>query len=203
MEHGNDKTRGELKPAEEKRAESPAQSSVKVPLRIKSGSYDDEHLTITTSCNERKIPWSDIHYICLGCIEETLGGSEAPKSGMRNVIRKLLFGDKQEDRAKKQTRVQYILDIFVDNHEAAFRFDSVNINYKSFLGEVSYISFHNFKRLFQMIVDRAQKSHFNRSAVALLKKRQDKVHRYSTVYDFELDCQRRGFILAGRYTGPR
>jgi len=189
MEHGKDAPGGELEPALERKSESSGPLSVKVPIRIKSGSFDGEYLHIITSCDERKIPWSHINYICLGCIEETVGGSEAPKSGMRNVIRKLLFGDKQDDRAKKQTRLQYILDIFVENNEAAFRFDSVNINYKSFLGDVSYISFHNFKRLFQIIVEGAKKSHFNRSAIALLKKRQDRVHRYPSVYDFELDCQ--------------
>jgi hypothetical protein len=191
MENKDDEVRvqREFAVIRDSKKDSTEHFSVKVPIRIKSGSFSQEYLSIVTSCDERKIPWSHLRFVCLGCVEEALGGSEAPKSNMRSVIRKLLFGDNKDDRAKRQTRVQYILDLFVENSETAFRFDSVNINYKSFLGDVSYISFHNFKRLFQKIVDQARDSYFNRSAIALLRKRQDKIYHYASVYDFELDCQ--------------
>ncbi|MDQ7822155.1 MAG: hypothetical protein RDV48_05105 [Candidatus Eremiobacteraeota bacterium] len=164
----------------------------KIPVRIKSGFFTEENLHIITQCEEKDIPLSQIEYVCLGAIEELVGGAEAPKSNVRSVIRKFLFGEKTEDEHVKPTkRTLFIVDIYVKGLDAAYRFDSSNINYKSFLGEVSYISFHNFKRLFKTLVDHTKESFFNKSAVALLMKRQDKITRYPSVYDFELECQNR------------
>ncbi|MHC9540894.1 MAG: hypothetical protein AB9903_15425 [Vulcanimicrobiota bacterium] len=171
-------------------AESGSSYSLKIPIRIKSGSVDDEAIHIITSCESRNIPWGSVEYICLGAIDERIGASDGPKSNMRNVIRKLFFGEKtQDDNAKPDMRTQYILDIYVKDQDAAYRFDSTNINYKAFLGEVSYVSFLNFKKLVKLISDHARNSYFNRSLLALLMKKNDKVHHFNSVYDFELECQ--------------
>lgn len=162
----------------------------KIPVRIKSGCFKENCLSITTGCEELNIDWASVEYICLGVIDEDAGGGDAPKSNMRNMIRKLFFGDKpQDEQTKPQKKTQYILDIYAKDRACAYRFDSTNINYKAFLEEVSYISLHNFKRLLQALSEHARESYFNRSAVALLIKRQDKCHRYASVTDFELDCQ--------------
>jgi ankyrin repeat protein len=170
--------------------ESGSSYSLKIPIRIKSGSINDEALQIVTSTENRNIPWGAVEYICLGAIDECISASDGPKSNMRNVIRKLFFGEKtQDDSAKPAMRTQFILDIYVRDQEAAYRFDSTNINYKAFLGDVSYVSFLNFKKLVKLITDHARNSYFNRSLLALLQKKNDKVHHYNSFYDFELECQ--------------
>jgi hypothetical protein len=162
----------------------------KIPQRIKSGRFTSEYLQIVTASGEIDIPLSSIQYICLGLIEEPILSDDGPKSNMRNAIRKLFFGEKpQDDNHKQALRKLYIVDIYVEGQEAAYRMDSSSINYKTFLGEVSYISQHNFKRLFGMIVDHGKNSRFNRSAVAFHIKKQDRVHTFNSICDFEMDCQ--------------
>ncbi len=164
--------------------------TLKIPIRTKSGSINDEALHIITSCESKIIPWSSIEYICLGAIDDRVAAADGPKSNMRSVIRKLFFGEKmQDDSAKPAIRTQYILDIYIKDREAAYRFDSSTINYKAFLGEVSYVSFLNFKKLVKLIADRARDSYFNRSLLSLLMKKNDRVHHYGSSYDFELECQ--------------
>jgi len=171
-------------------AESGSSYSLKIPIRIKSGAVNDEALHVITSYESRNIPWGAIEYICLGAIDERISASDGPKSNMRNVIRKLFFGEKtQDDSGKPDMRTQFILDIYVKDQDAAYRFDSTNINYKAFLGEVSYVSFLNFKKLVKLISEHARNSYFNRSLLALLMKKNDKVHHFNSIYDFELECQ--------------
>lgn len=163
----------------------------KLPVRVKSGAMTDDCLHIITSCDEKDIEWASIEYICLGAIDEATRGTEAPKSNMRKVFSKIFFGEQSKDEIEKAPmRTSYVIDIYTKNQECAFRLDSSNINYKSFLEDVSYMSFHNFKILLQKLVDNAKNSYFNKSAIALLLRKKDKIQRYSSIYDFELDTQR-------------
>jgi len=161
----------------------------KVPVRIKSGHIEDEHIVAEAGGEFQKIPFESIEYICLGIIDEKLTTSDPPKSNMRNMIQGFFGGGDKSDKETKiqpTSRTTYILDIYVKNIPAPFRIDASSINYKGFIKKVTYISADNFKMLVHNICSKSENCRFNNALVTFLTKRKEKPQIFTSKNEFEL-----------------
>lgn len=166
----------------------------KIPVRIKSGRFEDDMLVVETSGEPQGIPFESIEYICLGIIEEKLTTSDPPKSNMRNMIQGLFGGGDKADKNKKiqpSSRTTHILDIYVKDLQAPFRIDASSVNYKEFLGKVSYISANNFRLLLTNICALAEQSRFNNPIGVFLNNRKEKPQIFESRNEFELVSSRK------------
>jgi hypothetical protein len=162
--------------------------SSSLPMRVRSGSFLSDHFVIETSQEVFEIPWDKIELLALGIVEEEVGETEGPKSGMRNFIRKVFFGDETSQKGtKKQMREVYLLDMYVGKLDVPFRFESTSINYRKLLKEAGYVSFQNFMNLAQSIARHCTASRFDASCFEFLSGRKDLARRYGSVYDFDLE----------------
>jgi len=167
-----------------------------LPTRVKAGEFTPTSLAMETSTGRVVIPWQQVELITLGVIEEGLG-EKTSRSGVRNMVRKLLFGESsQEQQQKPRIRETWLLDVYTVDNPSAYRFDSGMVNYRSFLGQVSYSSAQNFLRLAARLVSSASDSRLDASVMALLSGQRDRIRRYGAVYDYELESAQQRARLA-------
>lgn len=159
-----------------------------IPLaqRVRTGAFEDSALNLEGGV----VPYSEIEYIALGVIHHNLGNMEPPKGMMRQVVGKIMG---KNDRAEsKASRVQEstFLDLYSSAHDAPFRLEAANVNYRAFLGkDAQYISRHNFYRLVVWLARRCSQARVNDGLRAFLERRREGVKTYGAVYDFELETQ--------------
>lgn len=156
-----------------------------LPTRVRDGSFQEGHL----DAGGEAIPWSSVRRISLGIIEQMVKDSELKKGPLRKMMQKVTGGEdtsSAKDRAK-QVREVYILDLFTDLQDQPFRFEAGNINYKSFLDKVGYVSHHNFYRFCVHLARRTPHAQVTQSTVAFLNKRREKVARFQDFHDYELE----------------
>jgi len=159
-----------------------------LPLRVRAGAFHDDHFAIETSQEVFEIPWDKVTLLTMGIIEEDVADVDGPRSGMRNFVRKMFFGeDSGQNAVKKQVREVYLLDLYVERMDTPFRIESTSINYRRLLPEAGYVSFQNFLSLAQLIAGRCRMSRFDCSCFDFLGGRRDQVRRYASVYDFDLE----------------
>jgi len=162
----------------------------KIPLRVKAGRITEDCLCLEIADEMVEIPWENIQLLTLGVIEQQVGLGELPRSIIRNIVRSLLFGEKVNEEVKtKEVRKIYLLDIFVEGQESAFRVDSSFINYRSFFPRVIHISIQNFKKLLNLFASRAKASRLALSLVAFICSRMDEVKKFNSVYDYEIELE--------------
>ncbi len=156
-----------------------------LPIRVRDGSFTQTYL----DASGEKIPWTSVRRIALGIIEQMVKDSELKKGALRQMVQKVTGGEDSssaKDRAK-QVREVYILDVFTDLQDQPFRFEAGNINYKSFLDKVGYVSHHNFFRFCVHLTRHVPHALVTNSLIALLGKRRDRVARFQDFHDFELE----------------
>ncbi len=156
-----------------------------LPTRIRDGSFEDAYL----NAGGEQIPWTSIRCISLGIIEQMVKDSELKKGPLRKMVQKVTGGEDNnsaKDRAK-QVREVYLLDLFTDLQDQPFRFEAGNINYKSYLDKVGYVSHHNFFRFCVHLARRVPHARVTQSTVAFLNKRRDRVARFQDFHDYELE----------------
>lgn len=156
-----------------------------LPTRVRDGSFQEAHLEVSGQL----VPWTSVKRISLGIIEQMVKDSELKKGPLRQMMQKVTGGEdtsSAKDRAK-QVREVYILDLFTDLQDQPFRFEAGNINYKSFLDKVGYVSHHNFFRFCVHLARRVPHAEVTESTVAFLNKRRDKVARFQDFHDYELE----------------
>lgn len=159
-----------------------------LPVRVKSGEFSGQTMSLETAGGRVSLRWDQVQFIALGIIEDSVGDQEAARSGLRSMIRKLFFGESTSNQSRaRQVRETYLLDVYAAEQPAAYRFDGTNVNYRSFLGDVSYISSQNFQRLTARIVSDAVECRLDASAAAYMTGHREKVRRFPNVYDFELE----------------
>ena len=162
---------------------------IPVPIRVKSGSMDDNKLVVHTSSTTREINWENIELISLGVIKERLR-DDVPKSQVRIMIRGLFFGESTKNRSKEAPhRLTYLLDIYIKDEESPLRIDHTVVNYRSFLNECGYSSQENFRSLARKLVEYAKNTKIDPNLVNFITRAKEGVTKYKTVYDFELECQ--------------
>lgn len=161
-----------------------------LPLRIKSGSFEKQCFSIETAGEIFEIPWENIELLTLGVVEEDVGNPQGPKSGLRNLIRKVFFGEETSQNAlKRAVREVYLIDVFVKELATPFRIESTSVNYRKLLPEAGFVSFLNFLELVKVISRRAVAARVDASCFALMKGRRENVRRYPAIYDFDLESQ--------------
>ena len=159
--------------------------STPLPVRIRDGSFSESHL----NAGGEQIPWTSVRRMSLGIIEQMVKDSELKKGPLRQMVQKVTGGEDNnsaKDRAK-QVREVYILDVFTDIQDQPFRFEAGNINYKSFLDKVGYVSHHNFFRFCVHLSRRLPHILVTNSVVAFLGKRRERVARFQDFHDYELE----------------
>lgn len=171
---------------EEKVTRSYARSTP-LPTRVRSGQMEKDCLLLEAV----EVPWQDIELITLGVIDQIVRDADAPKTTMQKMMGKVMGkeDDKKSSRGQKEVREVYLLDLYVKGHPGAFRIDSGNLNYRSFLDEVGYVSLHNFYRFCVRLVRGASGTRVDDSMVAFLNRRREAVRHYNAVYDYELEAQ--------------
>jgi hypothetical protein len=156
-----------------------------LPSRVRDGSFEEDHLLAAGE----QIPYESIKYLALGVIDQMVKAAELKKGPLRQMVKKVTGGEDQDsakDRAK-QTRQIYILDVFTDLQEQPYRFAGSNVNYKSFLDKVGYVSHHNFFRFCVHFARKVPHAVCTASTAAFLAKRRDKVAHFNDFHDFELE----------------
>jgi hypothetical protein len=166
--------------------------AVPLPFRVRTGAIEPEGLTLEGNL----LPWETIQYMALGLLHHSLGSMEPPKTMVRQVFSKLTNKEDTSVRKVAQYQEAWLLDIYGAPNDPPYRLDSVNINYRSFLGrDVAMISMHNFYRLVVRIAREATLARVNQAAKSLIKRRRDQIRPVGAIYDFETDCQNELFVL--------
>lgn len=173
--------------------------SLPLPFRVKSGQIRDDVLVLETSSEVVEVPWADIRMVALGMIlerveqaasayESTLifGSMEKMMGGVGRMVK---GGGGRDDSKITGMREIHLIDLYVAGRQEPFRLDSAHVNYKAFLGQISYVSFQNFFRLVHALASHARSARFNEPLVHFLARRRDRLHRFHAVYDFEVDIQ--------------
>lgn len=156
-----------------------------LPTRIRDGSFGDDQLL----AGGEPVPYSSIKYLALGIIDQMIKDSELKKGPLQKMVKKVTGGedgDSAKDRARVTTEV-YILDVFTDLQDQPFRFAAGNVNYKSFLDRVGYVSHHNFFRFCVHFARKVPHAFATESLAAFLAKRRDRVAHFDDFHDFELE----------------
>lgn len=158
-----------------------------LPFRVREGCFEEDVLILENI----EIPWEDISLLSLAIIEWEVKAAEGPQTMVQKMIGKSLMGREEEKGAGKgrQTSDIYILDIFVEGYDQAFRVDSANLNYRQFLDEIGYISLHNFYKFIVKLCRGAVNARVDPSIVAFLARKRHEIRRYGATYDFELEVQ--------------
>lgn len=156
-----------------------------LPSRVRDGSFEENHLV----AGGEEVPYDTIEYLALGVIDQMVKASELKKGPLRKMVKKVTGGeenDSAKDRAA-QTRQIYILDVFTSVQDQPYRFAASNVNYKSFLDKVTYVSMHNFFRFVVHFARRVPEATVTASTAAFIAKKRDKVAHYDDFHDFELE----------------
>lgn len=159
---------------------------IPLALRVRSGAFLENGLNLEGA----QVEWGDIEYISLGVIRHSLGSMEPPKGMMRQVVGKIMGKNERSDSKAPRFQESMFLDLYSSRHDAPFRFEAANINYRSFLGkEALYISQHNFYRLCVRIARNSERAAVNDNAYHYLLRRRDMVRHHAAIYDYELESQ--------------
>jgi hypothetical protein len=156
-----------------------------LPTRVRDGSFHEDHL----DAGGEQIPWSSVKYVALGVIDQMVKDSELKKGPLRKMMQKVVGGEDSssaKDRAK-QVREVFLLDVFTDLQDQPFRFEAGNINYKSFLDRVGYVSHHNFFRFCVHLARKVPHVTITQSLASFLGKRRDRVAHFADFHDYELE----------------
>ena len=135
------------------------------------------------------MPWESVSFLAMGIIDQMVRDSELKKGPLQKMVKKVTGGedsDSAKDRAKTVREI-YILDVFTDVQEQPFRFAGGNINYKSFLDKVGYVSHHNFFRFCVHFARRVPHAKCTTSTEAFLAKKRERVAHFNDFHDFEME----------------
>jgi len=158
-----------------------------LPSRVRDGSFEEEHLV----AGGEQVPYQDIEYLALGVIDQMVRDSELKKGPLQKMVKKVTGGeesDSAKDRAK-QVREVFILDVFTKDRQQPFRFAGGNINYRSFLDNVGYVSHHNFYRFCVHLARKVPHATITASLASFLARQREKVAHFNDFHDFELEVQ--------------
>ncbi|MGI5842964.1 MAG: hypothetical protein ACOX9B_02095 [Candidatus Xenobium sp.] len=162
--------------------------SLPLPMRVKTGSFHEENLVVETAQDILEIPWENVRLVALGAIlehRETDTDAYNIEKMMGGVSRMLRGGvDKSKVISKHES---FFLDLYVQGLSEPLRFDAALVNYRSFLGRVSYASFQNFFRLVHGIATRATTARYTPGAGHFLARRRDHLHFFHALHEFEID----------------
>lgn len=159
--------------------------SLPLPLRVKSGKITPEKLIIATAAEDIEIPWCKIKFVSVGLIAEK-SEVDAKPFQFQKIMTGLMKG---HEAAKDDKIVSFrevnLMDIFADGMDEPIRIDSSSVNYKSFLGKMSYTSFQNYFRLVHDIAIKCTEARFSENIRIFLLWKKDKVKKYSALHEYE------------------
>lgn len=161
--------------------------SAPLPTRVRDGSFEEEYL----DAGGERIPWASIKFLALGVIDQMVKDSELKKGPLRKMMQKVTGGEdtnSAKDRAK-QVREIFLLDVFTELQDQPFRFEAGNVNYKSYLTKVGYVSHHNFYRFVVQLARHVPHATITQSLAAFLGKRREKIAHFPDFHDFELETE--------------
>lgn len=145
-------------------------------------------MLLETANGTMEVSWGDVELLCVGVLEEPVGTPRESRSPMRKMVRQVFFGENAREEEKiRKVRDVWMLDVYVAGQGAPYRFDAASVNYRSFFGQVSYISQQNFQRLVACVARDSHEARLNASAVAFLQAHRERIKRYASVQDFELE----------------
>ncbi len=166
------------------------ESGGQLPLRVRSMMLKAGSFQVSTSSGEFVIPRDSVVFITFGIIDEEVGFSEARQSGLRKMIRGMVFGEEQVPHApQKSYRHVHLMDVFVKGEERPFRIDGAHFNYRLILDEVGHNSNENFRNFMASLISLCPNCYFTRSVQGFILRRKEEVKHYNGVYDFEIDSQ--------------
>lgn len=166
--------------------------SLPLPFRVKSGQIREDVLVLETSSEVIEVPWDDVRMVALGTVLERMETDAAAyniEKMMSGMTRMVKGGGGRDESKITSMRETHLIDLYVVGRQEPFRIDSAHVNYKAFLGQISYVSFQNFFRLVHGLASHARSAKFNDPLVHFLARRRDRMHKFNAVYDFEVDIQ--------------
>ncbi|MBQ7567861.1 hypothetical protein IJT17_03560 [bacterium] len=138
--------------------------SLPLPLRVKTGSFCDDKLIAETAKERYEIPWDSIKLVCLGFVAErydTEAAAYVTEKMINDVGRMVKGGGDSSDGRIVSFKESHVLDVCAEGFAEPLRFEGGIINYRAFLGSVSFVSFQNFFRFVHTFVSHCRQARFN------------------------------------------
>ncbi|MDO5296441.1 MAG: hypothetical protein Q4F00_07400 [bacterium] len=159
--------------------------SLPLPLRVKTGSFSDGFLIAETAKEKYKIAWDKIKLVCLGFVSEkydTEAAAYVTEKMINDMGRMVKGGDSSEGRIVS-FKESHVLDVCVEDLPEPLRFESGIINYRAFLGRVSFVSFQNFFKFVHEFVSHCRQARFNDNVKHFLAWQRHELHRCAAFHE--------------------
>ena len=159
--------------------------SLPLPLRVKTGSLGDEGFTAETAHEKYEISWDRVKLVCLGFVAErydTESAAYVTEKMINDVGRMVKGGDSSEGRIVSYVE-SHVLDVCVEGLAEPLRFESGIINYRAFLGRVSYVSFQNYFKFVHAFVSHCHQARFNTNVKLFLAWQRRELRRCAAFHE--------------------
>lgn len=172
--------------------------SLPLPLRIKTGSIGDEKFVAENHKEHHEIPWEQVKMVCLGMIaerQETEVAAYVTEKVISDMGRSIKGGRSADDGRIVSFRETQVLDVFVEGFSEPLRFESGIINYRAFLGKISFVSFQNFFKFVHTFVSHCKESRFNENVKKFLSWQRYDLQSWPSFDEYNADLSRYMAIL--------
>ena len=162
--------------------------SLPLPPRVKSGLFKEACFTVDTASQTFEIAWDKVTAVFLGFVNERQDTESAAYVTEKMVgdMGRMVKGVKSGDDGKIVSfRESQVLDVIVEGFDEPLRFESDNLNYRAFLGRVSYMSFQNFFKFVHTFVSRAKGARFNDNVAKFLTWNRYEIKRCGAFYEHD------------------
>ena len=159
--------------------------SLPIPLRVKTGEFKEQTFVAETANEKYEIAWDKVKLVCLGFVAErydTEAAAYVTEKVINDMGRMVKGGDSSEGRIVSYIE-SHVLDVCVEGLAEPLRFESGIINYRAFLGRVSYVSFQNYFKFVHTFVSRCRQARFNENVKLFLAWQRRELHRCAAFHE--------------------
>lgn len=160
--------------------------SLPLPLRVKTGAIAEDHFVAETAKDYFTVPWDKVKLVCLGFVEERYD-TEATAYATQKLINdmgRMVKGGSPDEGKIVSFKESQILDVCVEGFAEPLRFEANNLNYRAFLGKVSFMSLQNFFRFVRAFASHCQQARFTPNVKHFLAWQRFELRRFPAFHDY-------------------
>lgn len=160
--------------------------SLPLPLRVKTGAITDDHFVAETARDCFTVRWDQVKLVCLGFVAERYDTDAAAYVTQKliNDMGRMVKGGSADEGKIVSFKESQVLDVFVEGFPEPLRFEANNLNYRAFLGKVSFMSLQNFFRFVRAFVSHCHQARFNRNVKHFLAWQRFELQRSPAFHDY-------------------